>query len=172
MERFCGEGGIRGSLTERAGGCYHGMVKRFVAAFLPLVVLTGVAGLLAFWWAWRLVGPQPRAVDSRRVEKCLQAYISFRKTGDHSQLTQELQRVPVLQADFEKVIDRFIHYRMSKSSMDQAMRLLEAFKGGHNIKPDRVFSPSDQASFSFQLDAEVLTVFNDRPDLVREAFGS
>jgi len=147
-------------------------VNRFVSVFLPLAILTGIAGLFAGWLALRFFGPQPRAVDSTRVEKCLVAYSTFRKSGDNLQLTQDLEKARINQLDFAKIIDRFIHYRMSKSSMDQAMKLLGAFKVGYNIYPEKVFSSVSDASFSFQLDAEVLTVFRDKPDLVHDAFGS
>lgn len=146
-------------------------MNRFFSAFLPLAVLTILAATLTLWWAMRLGGLGSRQVDSSRVEKSLAAYITFKKTGDHAKLSKELEQAKVSGAEFEKIIDRFIHYRMSKSSMDQAMKLLAAFKGGYNIYPDKVYSPSGQASFSFQLDAEVLTVFNEKPDLVTLAFG-
>ena len=56
--------------------------------------------------------------------------------------------------------------------MEQAMKLLEAFKAGYKIVPTEVFSRSDTEHTYFSLDAEVLTVFKEKPDLIKEAFGS
>ncbi|NLI75260.1 MAG: hypothetical protein GX442_02310 [Candidatus Riflebacteria bacterium] len=149
------------------------MSRRF-AALLPLAVLAGLAAALGAWWALRLVGPQPRVVDASRVEHCLQAFIAFRKSGDDLRLQEDLRQANIPRAEFEKVIDRFVHYRISKSSLDQAKKLLEVFKEGYNIYPEKVVETTRPASpaLSFQLDAEVLTIFTEKPELVREAFGS
>lgn len=118
-----------------------------------------------------LFGPRTRTISTVRIEGCLNAYIEHRHTGDASKLRRELDRLSTKPAEFEKIIDRFIHYRMSKSSLDQAMKLLDAFRSGYRIVPERVISPTD-SSEPFALDAEILTVLRDRPDLVQKAFES
>lgn len=138
----------------------------------PGVLLLGLAMGLGLWAALRWFGPQPRVVDASRAEGCLQAFIEFRRSGDEVRLEQELARLKVSRAEFERIIDRFIHYRISKSALTQAQKLLEAFKDGYNIQPERVFEPVRPATYSFQLDAEVLTVITERPELVSQAFGS
>jgi hypothetical protein len=54
--------------------------------------------------------------------------------------------------------------------MNQALRLLEAFKSGYNVQPARVVKVSGFASDSFKLDAEILAVFEKQPDLIEKAF--
>ncbi len=147
-------------------------MERRVVGLLPMVLLMGIATGLGVWVALRWVGPQPRVVDASRVEGCLQAFIEFRRSGDENRLHSDLERLKVSRSEFERIIDRFIHYRISKSALDQARKLLEAFKGGYNIQPERVFEPARPATYSFQLDAEVLTVITERPELVSQAFGS
>lgn len=116
--------------------------------------------------------PKARVVDSRRAEGCLRAFIEFRHTGDETKLRNTLAKLNVTQREFEWIIDRFIHYRISKSALEQARNLLQAFKLGYDIQPEKVIETTKPASFSFQLDAEVLTVITERPDLVNQAFGS
>ena len=120
------------------------------------------------WW----LRPQARTINSSRVEKCLQAFIQHKKDGNGEALKKQLTEIPIDPPKFEKVIDRFLYYRMRQSSMDQAMKLLEAFKAGYKIKPAEVFSQSDTEPTYFTLDAEILTVFKEKPDLIKEAFGS
>ncbi|HOT26723.1 MAG TPA: hypothetical protein PLU72_00955 [Candidatus Ozemobacteraceae bacterium] len=133
-----------------------------------LAISLAVAGFFA---GMMLFSPRPRTISTMRVEACLEAYISHRHTGDAAKLRSELARLHLKPAEFEKIIDRFIHYRMSKSSLDQAMKLLDAFRSGYRIVPERVESPTD-ASEPFALDAEILTVFRTRPELVKKAFES
>lgn len=118
-----------------------------------------------------LFTPKPRTVDSTRVEKCLQAFIQHKKTGDAEYLRKNLEEISIAPAKFEKIIDRFLHYRLRQSSLNQAMKLLEAFKSGYNIVANDIVSKSDEDNSSFSLDAEILTVFKDKPELVQEAFG-
>jgi len=133
-----------------------------------LALSLAVAGFFA---GMMLVSPRPRTISTSRVEACLRAYIDHRHTGDATKLRQDLDRLSLKPAEFEKVIDRFIHYRMSKSSLEQAMKLLDAFRSGYRIVAERVESPTD-SSEPFALDAEVLTVFRERPELVKKAFES
>jgi len=135
------------------------------ALALFLAVAGFVAGMLIF-------GPRPRMIDTARVEGCLRAYMDHRHTGDAVQLQRELSRLSTKPAEFEKIIDRFIHYRMSKSALDQAMKFLDAFKSGYRIIPDRVISVQTDSSEPFALDAEILTVFREQPELVHRAFES
>ncbi|HEY9070389.1 MAG TPA: hypothetical protein VIV61_09020 [Candidatus Ozemobacteraceae bacterium] len=134
-----------------------------------LALCLAVAGFFA---GMLLFGPRPRTISTARVEGCLLAYLEHRHTGDAAKLRQELDRLHLKPAEFEKVIDRFIHYRMSKSALDQAMKLLDAFQRGYRIVPDRVISTQTDSEEPFALDAEVLTIFRDQPELVRRAFES
>lgn len=134
-------------------------------------VLAFILAVAGFFTGMMLFSPRPRVISTARVEGCLNAYIEHRHTGDAAKLRQELDRLSTKPAEFERIIDRFIHYRMSKSSLDQAMKLLDAFRGGYRIVPERVISPTD-SSEPFALDAEVLTVLRDQPALVQKAFES
>ena len=118
-----------------------------------------------------LFSPRPRNVNSTRVEKCLRAFIEHKKTGDAEFLRKNLEEISIAPSKFEKIIDRFLHYRLRQSSLNQAMKLLEAFKSGYNIVASDVVSKSDEENTGFALDAEILTVFKEKPELVQEAFG-
>ncbi|MBP7633742.1 hypothetical protein KBA41_06205 [Candidatus Ozemobacteraceae bacterium] len=133
-----------------------------------LAIALAVAG---FFTGMMLFSPRPRVISTVRVEACLEAYIEHRHSGDAVKLRSEIARLKLKPTEFEKIIDRFIHYRMSKSSLDQAMKLLDAFRSGYRIVPERVESPTD-SSEPFALDAEILTVFRNRPELVKKAFES
>lgn len=135
--------------------------------FVLLVFACAIAGT---WIGWRLSRPAPRQVDPSRIEAALQAYIDHRRNGDVSLLQERLTALTFSPQQFERIIDRFIHYRMRQSSMKQAMVLLEAFKAGYRVTPDNAWFP-DIASTSFNMDAEILTVIKDRPELVSQAFG-
>ena len=138
-----------------------------VARFFFLVLLCAAAGI---WTGWRLTHPTPRTIDSTRIESTLQAYIDHRHDGNDQQLQQRLSALSLSPRQFERIIDRFIHYRMRQSSMKQAMVLLDAFKAGYRIAPENAWFP-DEATASFALDAEILTVIQKRPELVSAAFG-
>ena len=101
----------------------------------------------------------------------MQAFIQHKKTGDAEFLRKNLEEISIAPTKFEKIIDRFIHYRLRQSSLNQAMKLLEAFKSGYNIVASDVVSKSDEENSGFALDAEILTVFKEKPELVQEAFG-
>lgn len=139
------------------------MLFKFVVIMIFLV-----SGIFSGYYFTR---PKLRSVDSTRVENCLHVFIEHRKSGDEVRLRKSLDDMKVAPKEFEGIIDRFIHYRMCNSSMNQAFKLLEAFKGGYNITPEKVFSSNADASFSFRLDAEILKVFQEKPELVNEAFG-
>ncbi len=134
-----------------------------------LAICLAVAGFLT---GMLLFGPRSRTISTTRVEGCLRAYLEHRHSGDAAKLRQELDRLQTKPVEFEKIIDRFIHYRMSKSSLDQAMKLLDAFRSGYRIVPERVITTQTDSEEPFALDAEVLSVFRDNPDLVRKAFES
>jgi len=138
-----------------------------VARFFFLALLCASAGI---WTGWRMTHPAPRAVDSTRIESTLQAYIDHRRDGNDEQLKQRLTALSLSPSQFERIIDRFIHYRMRQSSMKQAMALLDAFKAGYRITPENVWFPGE-ATASFVMDAEILTVIQKRPELVSAAFG-
>ena len=143
--------------------------RKLPGIILISVVLSFVVSfLLSSWW----LKPHPRTVNSRYVESCLQAFIQHKKDGDGEALKKKLAEIPIEPPKFEKIIDRFLYYRMRQSSLEQAMKLLEAFKAGYKIVPTEVFSRSDTEHTYFSLDAEVLTVFKEKPDLIKEAFGS
>jgi hypothetical protein len=112
-----------------------------------------------------------RNADTRRVEGCLQAYISLQGDQDNERFQQTLQALHVTPAEFQKIIDRFLHYRIRKSAMEQAMKLLQAFQSGYDIAPQSVSSQSDAEETGFELDAEILTVFQEKPELIQRAFG-
>ncbi|MFZ2961336.1 MAG: hypothetical protein WA705_31050 [Candidatus Ozemobacteraceae bacterium] len=142
-------------------------LKRERWIFPLLAVLCAFIGL----GIGRHVGtPATRNVSSTRVENVLLAYIQHRKTSDQDELQKKLGDMHVSGEEFTKIIDRFLYYRMRQSSMNQAMKLLDAFRLGYRIEASGVYSKEDQAN-GFSLDAEVLTVFKHRPELVREAFG-
>lgn len=132
-----------------------------------LFVFMAAAG---FWLGIKVAMPGSRIVETTRMESCLRIYRDYRKDPDQTKLAAALAGISLTPRDFQDIIDRFIHYRSRKSSMDQAMRLLQAFRMGYDIEATGVFSVSGVASEPFRLDAEILAVFESRPDLIKEAF--
>ena len=123
--------------------------------------------LLGHW----LFVPHPRIISIKRVEICLEAFTEHRKTGNSRMLLEHLRSNQISPEEFQKVIDRILHYRISQSSLQQAMKLLDAFRAGAEIVPENVVSRSDVGKeASLTIDVEILTVFRDRPDLIRQAF--
>ncbi len=111
-----------------------------------------------------------RPVDSSRMEKCLALYKSYRSDTDQDKLAKELSKISLTPNDFQHIIDKFILYRTQKSSMNQAMKLLKAFRMGFDIEVEKVYSISGMENEPFRLDAEILTVFESKPELVKDAF--
>ncbi|MGM0599316.1 MAG: hypothetical protein ACQETH_05815 [Candidatus Rifleibacteriota bacterium] len=111
-----------------------------------------------------------RKIETDRMELCLELYREYRQAQNQQQLAAELEKIGFTPQDFQMIIDRFIYYRTQKSSMDQAFRLMQAFKSGYNVQPARVVKVSGFASDSFKLDAEILAVFENQPDLIEKAF--
>ncbi|MBU1108217.1 MAG: hypothetical protein KKB51_16210 [Candidatus Riflebacteria bacterium] len=132
-----------------------------------------VAFLLAaagFWLGVLLTRPPGRTVETQRMETCLLLYQDYRTYNDQKKLAAELERISLNPRDFQEIIDRFIYYRTRKSSMNQAMQLLQAFKMGYDIDAASIFSISGMASEPFRLDAEILAVFESKPELIKKAF--
>ena len=113
-----------------------------------------------------------RTVDSRRVEGCLVAYHEYQQNQDQKLLAERLQKLETTPQEFQRIIDRFIHYRLSKSSMDQAMRFLKAFEDGYKIRPVGVVEKEPKVALPYDVEAEIIAVFREKPHLVRQAFGS
>lgn len=129
-----------------------------------------LVSLAGFWLGAKVARPSVRTVETIRMEKCLQIYRQYRLDHDQERLFASLTELTMTPRDFQEIIDRFIYYRSRKSSMSQAMRLLKAFRAGYDIEVSDVFSISGLASEPFMLDAEILAVFESRPELIREAF--
>lgn len=140
-------------------------IKKFL--IIPVMLLIALAG---FWLGARIVMPAPRHVETSRMEQCLQIYHDYRLKNDQDKLAQDLARMGLTPKDFQEIIDRFIYYRSRKSSMNQAMQLLNAFRAGYNIEAANVVSISGFASEPFLLDAEILAVFECQPELIKKAF--
>ncbi len=111
-----------------------------------------------------------RPVDSSRMEECLKLYKQYRADTDQEKLAQGLSKISLTPNDFQHIIDKFILYRTRKSSMNQAMKLLKAFRMGFNIEVEKVYSISGMENEPFRLDAEILAVFEKKPELVKDAF--
>ena len=111
-----------------------------------------------------------RPVDSSRMEKCLLLYKNYRADTDQDKLANELSKLSLTPSDFQHIIDKFIFYRSQKSSLNQAMNLLKAFRMGFDIEVEKVYSISGMENEPFRLDAEILTVFENKPELVKDAF--
>ena len=137
-------------------------VKYLVSALL-LIGFGFFIGVKLFW-------PVQRNIDPSRMEKCLNLYREYRLNQDQDKLHDGLDEIKLSPVDFQKIIDRFIYYRTRKSSLASAMKLLEAFRRGFNIKPVKVETISGLASEPFLMDAEILTVFEQRPELIQMAF--
>ncbi|OGK06034.1 MAG: hypothetical protein A2W80_14400 [Candidatus Riflebacteria bacterium GWC2_50_8] len=134
---------------------------------LLVILLTAAAG---FWIGVALTRQPARVVETGRMESCLLIYRDYRSHGDQKLLAAELEKLALNPRDFQEIIDRFIFYRSRKSSMEQAMQLLKAFKMGADIDTASVYSISGLASEPFRLDAEILAVFENKPELVKKAF--
>ncbi len=117
-----------------------------------------------------VVAPQQRDVETFRMEKCLQIYREYRKDENQKRLAENLAEISLTPKDFQEIIDRFIYYRSRKSGLAQAMDLLKAFRAGYDIKTAEVVSISGLGSEPFRLDAEILAVFENQPDLIKQAF--
>jgi hypothetical protein len=134
-----------------------------------LLVIVSIA-MAGFWLGGVLSRPPARTVDSSRMESCLEIYRSYREHGDQNRLAADLEPLSLKPKDFQEIIDRFIYYRTRKSSMDQAMQLLKAFKMGYDVDSASIYEISGLASEPFRLDAEILAVFESRPELIKKAF--
>jgi hypothetical protein len=134
---------------------------------LLIMIVTAAVG---FWLGGILSRPPARDVDTTRMEACLEIYHNYRQHGNQEKLAADLEPHSLSPRDFEEIIDRFIFYRTRKSSMDQAMKLLKAFRMGYDIDAKSVYSISGLASEPFRLDAEILAVFESKPELIKKAF--
>lgn len=105
-----------------------------------------------------------------RVEACLSLYQNYRKSQNQEELAAGLEKLGLTPRDFQEIIDRFIFYRSRKSSLEHAMKLLNAFRLGYDIEAANVHSISGYASEPFRLDAEILAIFESRPELISQAF--
>lgn len=114
-------------------------------------------------------------VDTTRVEKCLHAYIEYKKHNNESQLVNELSKINITKFEFEQIIDRFIQYRINKSALNQAKKLFSVMKLGDKIYPKEVINSahsSHKKSLQPSLELEILAVLTYKPELVEKAFGS
>ncbi len=137
-----------------------------IALIVGLVALC----LTGFWLGMKFSLRTVRTVETQRMIHCLEIYRNYRQHQDQKQLAEDLEKLNLSPLDFQKIIDRFIYYRTRKSSIDQAMMLLGAFRRGIDIQPVEVVEVSGFASEPFRLDAEILAVFESAPELVQEAF--
>jgi hypothetical protein len=128
--------------------------------------------MLGFWLGFKYSTRTVRTVDTQKMELCLQFYRQYRQDNDQKKLAENLKAIDFTPMDFQTVIDRFIYYRTRKSSIDHAFKLLRAFRMGVDIEPIEVVEVSGFASEPFRLDAEILAVFESRPELVQQAFES
>ncbi len=104
------------------------------------------------------------------MEECLRLYKNYRADTDQEKLALSLSKISLTPKDFQEIIDRFILYRTQKSSLKQGMRLLKAFRMGIDIEVEKVYSISGMENEPFRLDAEILSVFEKNPQLVKDAF--
>ncbi len=111
-----------------------------------------------------------RPVDTSRMEECLRFYKIYRADEDQEKLASNLSTIALTPNDFQHIIDRFILYRTQKSSLEQSMKLLKAFRMGFDIQVEKVYSISGMEAEPFRLDAEILAVFESKPELVKDAF--
>lgn len=130
--------------------------------FIFLVVLGAYIGFK--------IAQYRRPIDSSRMEKCLVLYKNYRVDTNQDKLAIELSKISLTPNDFQHIIDKFILYRTQKSAMKQAMKLLKAFRMGYDIEVEKVYSISGMENEPFRLDAEILTVFENNPELVKDAF--
>jgi hypothetical protein len=137
---------------------------------IALISLLAGMCLVGYWQGKRLASRGVRNIKTTKMETCLNLYKDYRQDNDQKKLAQELEKIGLTPADFEKIIDRFIYYRTRKSSLEHAFKLLKAFRFGYDFKPAKVVEVSGFASESFRLDAEILAVFEDRPELIQVAF--
>lgn len=134
---------------------------------LLIFVFTAAIG---FWLGGILTRRPVRDVDSSRMESCLEIYHDYREHKDQKKLALDLDKLSLSPRDFQEIIDRFIFYRTRKSSMGQAMKLLNAFKMGYDVEAVTIYEISGLASEPFRLDAEILAVFESKPELIKKAF--
>ena len=142
---------------------------KLLEKILPLLVIATVA-VFGFWLGTRISNREVRDVDISRMEQCLRLYKSYRHDLDQVALAKSLQEIELTPRDFQEIIDRFIFYRTRKSAQEQAMELLRAFRLGYDIEIESVVMISDFYSEPFRLDAEILAVFEENPELIKEAF--
>lgn len=141
-------------------------MKRFLLVFTNILAI-----LLALWLGYRMAVP-PRVIETSRMEKCLELYSKYRKDLDQQGLEEALRAISLTPKDFQIIIDKFIYYRTRKSSLDQAMALLRVFESGFKISVEKVETVSDMEAEPFRLDAEILKLFKNNPNLIEKAFSS
>lgn len=146
---------------------YLCMITLRKAAFIGALLLVSLAG---FWLGVKITTRNSRVVETTRMETCLEIYSGYRSNSDQGLLAKELLEIGFTPKDFQEIIDRFIYYRTRKSSIDQAMKLLQAFRMGYEVAPARIIEVSGFASEPFRLDAEILAVFENNPTLIQNAF--
>lgn len=140
-------------------------MKRFFTCIIVIVFI-----MLGLYLGYRLA-QCVRPVNSYRMEECLRLYKAYRADTNQDKLAEGLAKISLTPNDFQHIIDKFILYRTQKSSLDQAMRLLAAFRMGFDIQVEKVYCISGMEPEPFRLDAEILSVFESKPELVKDAFG-
>ncbi len=141
--------------------------RRNLILFLCLIMST----TCGFWLGRVLFGPRSVEIDTSRVEFCIEAYKSLRKGDMTVPLQSMLAERGISPREFEKTIDRIIHFRISQSSLEQTQRLLDVVRMGNGIRADRVIEGATTGSDSLLLDAAIITLIQKKPILIREAFG-
>jgi len=137
---------------------------------ISVILLLFCLAISGFWVGRKLALPTPRSLKTQKVEFCLELYSQYRKNQNQQELTTGLEKIGLTPRDFQEIIDRFIYYRSRKSSLKSAMKLLNAFRLGYDIDAANVYSISGYASEPFRLDAEILAIFESRPELISQAF--
>lgn len=137
---------------------------------ISIIILLLSLTVSGFWLGRKLALPSPRSLETLRVESCLSLYQNYRKNQNQEELAAGLKKLGLTPRDFQEIIDRFIFYRSRKSSLEHAMKLLNAFRLGYDIEAANVHSISGYASEPFRLDAEILAIFESRPELISQAF--
>lgn len=108
-------------------------------------------------------------LDTNKVETCLRIYIEYKKSANQDQLLDELRLAGIEPREFEYMIDRIIQLKTSTSAKKHAQELLEVFQN-HRLSIASVLQSDVQLPPSGLLDLEIMSVFNDSPELLREAF--
>ncbi|NLM16492.1 MAG: hypothetical protein GX221_02105 [Candidatus Riflebacteria bacterium] len=135
---------------------------------LAVAITTILSASLAF--VLKSLYLRGNSVNTDRMKKTLELYAQYRQDYDTEKLANSLAEINLTPQDFSIIIDKFIYYRTREAARKEAEALLKHFKLGGEVKTHETTFVSGMENQPFRLDAEILTLFEESPELVKKAF--